>query len=134
MEIAKPAEGDKEYFRSLVEHLPGSEIKAMFGNLAAFVHGNMFCGLFGSDVGVRLDEAARAQLLALPGAGPFGPPGRPMKEYVSLPFQWRDTTDGLVDEWVRRAFEHTTAMPPKQPKQRSTPSPKSESAQSESAR
>lgn len=128
MEIAKPAESDKAYFRSLVEDLPGTEIKPMFGNLAAFVHGNMFCGLFGSDVGVRLDETARAQLLAVPGAGPFGPPGRPMKEYVSLPAQWRDSTDGLVDDWVRRALDYTAAMPPKQPKQRSKPKPKSESA------
>ncbi|MDH3193607.1 MAG: TfoX/Sxy family protein [Acidimicrobiia bacterium] len=123
MEIAKPAEGDKEYFRSLVKHLPGAVIKPMFGNLAAFVNGNMFCGLFGSDVGVRLDEAARAQLSALPGAGPFGPQGRPMGEYVSLPSQWRDSTDGFVDEWVRRALVYTAAMPPKQSTQRSKPKP-----------
>lgn len=125
MEIAKPAEGDKEYFRSLVEHLPGIDIKPMFGNLAAFVNGNMFCGLFGSDVGVRLDEASRAELLAVPGAGPFGPSGRPMKEYVSLPSQWRDTTDERVDAWVHRALEHTAAMPPKQPKQKPKSKPAS---------
>lgn len=74
MEIAKPSGGDKEYFRSLVEDLPGIDIKPMFGNLTGSVNGNMFCGLFGSDVGVRLDEASKAELLAVPGAGPFERP------------------------------------------------------------
>jgi len=42
----------------------------MFGNLGAFVNGNMFMGLFGSDVGVKLPDDARQQLLAQPGTGP----------------------------------------------------------------
>ncbi len=123
MGIAKPSNDDKEYFRSLVEHLPGIDIKPMFGNLAAFVNGNMFCGLFGSDVGIRLGEPSRVDLLAIPGAGPFGPPGRPMKEDVSLPPKWRDTTDERVDAWVHRAFENTAAMPPKKPKQKTKQKP-----------
>ncbi len=47
----------------------------MFGNLGAFVHGNMFAGLFGPDVGVRLDDAWREELAAVAGSGPFGRPG-----------------------------------------------------------
>ena len=112
MEIAKPSEDDKEYFRSVVEDLPGVEVKPMFGNLAAFVNGNMFCGLFGPAVGVRLPESARDELLAVPGAAPFGPEDRPMKEYVALPPAWRNEA-ALTDEWVARALEHTSSMPPK---------------------
>ena len=39
MEIPKPTEADKEYFRSLLPAGPDVEVKPMFGNLGAFVHG-----------------------------------------------------------------------------------------------
>ena len=32
----------------------------MFGNLGAFVNGNMFMGLFGADIGVKLAEGDQA--------------------------------------------------------------------------
>jgi hypothetical protein len=39
----------------------------MFGNLGAFVQGNIFAGLFGTTVGVRLDETAWVELEAIDG-------------------------------------------------------------------
>ena len=89
MEIPKPSEADKEYFRSLLPDSPEIEIKPMFGNLGAFVHGNMFAGLFGAAVGVRLADADRDELAAVAGAGAFGPAERPMGGYLSLPPAWR---------------------------------------------
>ena len=50
MEIPKPTEADVEFFRSTVPAEPGVEVRPMFGNLGAFVNGNMFSGLFGSAV------------------------------------------------------------------------------------
>lgn len=52
MKIPKPTEDDRVRFRTLVPDDTGVEIKPMFGNLGAFVNGNMFMGLFGSDVGL----------------------------------------------------------------------------------
>jgi len=49
----------------------------MFGNLGAFVNGIMFMGLFGPDMGVKLDDADQRQLSDA-GGGPFGLTGRPM--------------------------------------------------------
>jgi TfoX/Sxy family transcriptional regulator of competence genes len=112
VKIPKPSEADKEYFRSIVPQAPGVEVKPMFGNLGGFVNGTMFIGLFGSDVGVRLAREDRARLLDEPGAGPFGPPERPMKEYVSLPAAWRNEADRTA-EWVDRALDHTASLPPK---------------------
>lgn len=112
MKIPKPTEVDKDYFRSIVPDDPRVEIKPMFGNVAAFVNGNMFLGLFGSDVGVRLPEDDRASLLGVEGAGPFGPEGRSMGEYVTLPHAWRDDAERTAD-WCERAFEHVAAMPPR---------------------
>ena len=57
MEIPKPAEADKEFFRSVLPGDPEVEVKPMFGNLGAFVHGNMFAGLFGRAIGVRSAES-----------------------------------------------------------------------------
>ena len=119
MKIPKPTDDDKSFFSDLVSALPEAEVKPMFGNLAGFVNGNMFCGLFGSDVGVRLDESARTELMAIDGAGPFGPPDRPMKEYVTLPPAWRAAGDDeQILAWVERALAHTATMPPKAAKKR----------------
>jgi TfoX/Sxy family transcriptional regulator of competence genes len=115
MEIPKPTEADKEYFRSLLPAGPDVEVKPMFGNLGAFVHGNMFAGLFGPSVGVRLADADRDELAAVAGSGPFGPAERPMGGYLSLPGAWRDSTE-LAADWVARALTHVSAMPPKKAK------------------
>ena len=111
MEIPKPSDADKARFRSLVPEGPGVEVKPMFGNLGAFVNGNMFMGLFGSDVGVRLSPEDATLLLAVEGAGPFGPAERPMGGYVSLPAAMRDAAE--VGQWIDLALEHVRAMPPK---------------------
>src|SRR5207342_2946046 len=64
MKIPKPTEADRERFTGLVPRAPDVEIKPMFGNLGAFVNGNMFMGLFGSDVGIKLPEDDQQRLLA----------------------------------------------------------------------
>jgi TfoX/Sxy family transcriptional regulator of competence genes len=112
MEIPKPSEADKDFFRSLLPHDPAVEIKPMFGNLGAFVHGNMFAGLFGPAVGVRLDDAGRAELEGIEGSGPFGPAERPMSGYTSLPGAWRATPE-MAAPWVERALRHVSTLPPK---------------------
>ena len=112
MQIPKPAEADKQFFVSVLPDQAEVEVKPMFGNLGAFVHGNMFAGLFGPDVGVRLSPADQDELAATPGSGPFGPAERPMGGYLSLPAAWRDAPDVAVT-WVERAFRYVSAQPPK---------------------
>jgi TfoX/Sxy family transcriptional regulator of competence genes len=112
MEIPKASEEDKEFFRSLLPVAPEVEIKPMFGNIGAFVNGNMFAGLFGPAVGVRLGDADRDELADLEGSGPFGPAERPMGGYVSLPPSLRSAPE-LAAGWVTKAFEHVSSMPPK---------------------
>ena len=111
MQIPKPSDEDKATFRSMVPEDPRVEVKPMFGNLGAFVNGNMFMGLFGSDVGVKLSAADAAALLEVDGAGPFGPAERPMGGYVSLPVSFRGSPDATV--WVGRALDHVGALPAK---------------------
>ena len=112
MQIPTPSDADKVFFRSLVPEHPSVEVKPMFGNLGAFVNGNMFAGLFGSSVGVRLDDVGRAELERLDGVGPYGPEGRPMREYLGLPAQWRDDPVQAA-RWVAKALSHVASLPPK---------------------
>src|SRR6187431_1519237 len=111
MQIPKPSDDDKARFRTLVPDDPRVEVKPMFGNLGAFVNGNMFMGLFGADIGVRLASDDASTVLAVDGAGPFGPAERPMVGYVSLPPSWRGRPDTAT--WVARALAHVAQMPPK---------------------
>src|SRR5436190_18318444 len=110
MEMPKPSEADKEFFRSVVPDDPRVEVKPMFGNLGAFVNGNMFAGLFGTSVGVRLGDADRAELEAVDGTGPFGPEGRPMGAYTSLPPGWRDDP-ARASAWTGRALGYVAGLP-----------------------
>jgi TfoX/Sxy family transcriptional regulator of competence genes len=109
MQMPKPTEDDKEFFRSVVPEAPGVEVKPMFGNLGAFVNGNMFAGLFGSAVGLKLAAADLEELQAA-GGGPFGPEERPMSGYVALPPSYT-AEQGL--EWTEKAMAHVATLPPK---------------------
>jgi TfoX/Sxy family transcriptional regulator of competence genes len=117
MEIPKLTEEDRELFLSLVPDRPDVVVKPMFGNLGAYVNGNMFMGSFGAQVGLKLADADRAELLAVKGAGPFGPDARPMGGYVALPPAWRTPT-ARTAALVAKALEHVAAMPPKVAKAR----------------
>ena len=114
MEMPKPTAADLERFRSIVPDDPRVEVKPMFGNLGAFVQGNMFMGLFGSSIGLKLPASEAEALLAVDGAGPFGPAERPMGTYVSMPPAIVGTPEG--DRWVAASLAYVGAMPPKAPK------------------
>ena len=115
MTMPKPSDADRQRFNSLVPDAPGVEVKPMFGNLGAFVNGNMFMGLFGSDIGIKLPDGPRETLLAQPGAGPFGPPERPRGGYVTLPAAW---TARQAARWVDEALAAAAALPPKAAKKK----------------
>ena len=113
--MPKPAEETKAFFRSVVPEEPDVQVRPMFGNLAAFVNGNMFTGLFGDDLFVRLPDADR-DALEEAGGGPFEPmPGRPMTGYTLLPEAWR-ADEAHARDWIDRSLEWARTLPPKQPK------------------
>jgi TfoX/Sxy family transcriptional regulator of competence genes len=113
VQIPKPSSADLERFRSIVPDDPRVEVKPMFGNLGGFVNGNMFIGLFGSDIGVKLAPDDAAQLRAT-GGRPFGPAERPMGGYVTLEPSTIGTPDG--QRWIARALDYVGALPPKAPR------------------
>lgn len=110
------------FYAVLPEH-PGAERRKMFGYPCCFVNGNMFTGLFGNDLHVRLSAEDQAKLLAQPGARAFEPmPGRVMKGYILVPRDMHAKPDELR-RWVDKAFGYAGSLPPKQKKDKAAKAP-----------
>ena len=112
MSIPRPDERSKAFFQSIIPDDPRVRVRPMFGNLAAFVDGNMFMGLYGGDVFIRLPDRDRQELLK-EGGSTFEPmKGRPMKEYVTVPKAWHENP-AKVHGWVARSLTWVGEMPAK---------------------
>ena len=112
MKMPKPSEQAKAAFTKLVPGDPAITLKPMFGNLAAFVNGNMFAGLFGEDLFVRLPDA-EAQPIMKSGGRPFEPvAGHAMSGYVMVTAGWQKKPE-TVRAHITRALTLTRAMPAK---------------------
>jgi TfoX/Sxy family transcriptional regulator of competence genes len=119
MSKARPDEESKALFAAVAPLDPRVKIKPMFGSLAGFINGNMFTGLYGQDIFVRLPEDKRQQLLQA-GATEFSPmPGRPMKEYVSVPEEWRQDPD-KIRELIDQSLSWAETLPEKLPAKKSS--------------
>ena len=113
MKMPKPSEGAKAAFARIVPDEPAVTIKPMFGQVSAFVNGNMFCGIFGEELMVRLPEDEIAKVKKQ-GGRDFEPmPGHKMGGYVIVPGDWRQKPPAAL---IKRALEATRELPAKKPK------------------
>jgi TfoX/Sxy family transcriptional regulator of competence genes len=112
--MPKPSEQAKATFAKLVPDEPAVTMRPMFGNLSAFVNGNMFAGLFGEDLFVRLPDEESAPIRKQ-GGRDFEPmAGHAMKGYVTVPSTWRSHT-GATKGWIAASLAFTRGLPPKVP-------------------
>jgi TfoX/Sxy family transcriptional regulator of competence genes len=110
--MPKPSDDAKAAFTKLVPGEPAITLRPMFGNLSAFVNGNMFCGLFGEDLFVRLPDEQSAPIRKL-GGRDFEPmAGHAMKGYVTVPSTWRSKPDS-ARSWIDQSLAFARALPPK---------------------
>ena len=113
MPMPKPTPSAKAFFEEIIPESPAILVKPMFGNIAAFHNGNMFSGIFGDQVFIRLPAGEREQLMKAERVGLFEPmKGRPMGEYVTLPGAWRKDPQ-KARAWVARSVKYVDAMPAK---------------------
>jgi len=123
MTMPKPSEQAKSAFQKLVPPDPAVTTRPMFGNLSGFVNGNMFCGLFGEDLFVRVSDGDQAKIRKL-GGRPFEPmPGRAMTGYVVVPVGWQKKPDA-TRAWVITALSWSRALPAKASKTANKAAPK----------
>ena len=113
LKIPRPDKETVDLFRSLVPEDVRVTTRPMFGNISAFVNGNMFFGVFGNDLFGRLSDEGKGELLKNRGASILEPmKGKPMKDYVVVPKSWRDRPENLRS-WISKAFEWSRRLPPK---------------------
>jgi TfoX/Sxy family transcriptional regulator of competence genes len=110
MKMPRPSEEAKAAFARVVPDEPAVTLKPMFGQLSAFVNGNMFCGIFGDELMVRLPED-EIEKVKKQGGRDFEPmAGHKMGGYVVVPGNWRDKPPTAL---IKRALEETRKMPAK---------------------
>ncbi|MDA4114736.1 MAG: TfoX/Sxy family protein [Thaumarchaeota archaeon] len=116
MKMPRPDDEDRAFFRSVLPKDPRIKVRPMFGNDAAFLDGNVFTGLFGTQLFVRLSGEDQEELLREKGASRFSPmKGRPMSGYIVVPDAWRGDPE-RVSTWVARSLVWASGLPSKVPK------------------
>lgn len=100
-------------FESLVPAHPAVTRRKMFGHPAAFVQGNMFFGVFGEALVLKLSASDCASALRVPGVTDFEPmPGRAMRDWVSMgPAMFPQRA--VLEKWVDKALAAGLQLPPK---------------------
>jgi TfoX/Sxy family transcriptional regulator of competence genes len=113
--MPKAGDAAKAAFRALLPVDADVTVRPMFGNVAAFVNGNMFAGLFGDDIFVRLPDDEQEQVVAA-GGRVFEPmPGRAMKGYVIVPSGGSGTAMSQRS-WIDRSLSWSRRLPAKEAK------------------
>ena len=117
LKIPRPDKESVDLFQSLVPKDDRVTVRPMFGNISAFVNGNMFFGIFGTDLFLRLSIEDQKELLKNKGASMLEPmKGKLMKDYVVVPGTWRDRPETL-SSWISKALQWSGKLPPKKPKE-----------------
>jgi len=112
MKLPRPSDEAKAAFTRLVPDEPGITLKPMFGQLSAFVNGNMFCGLFGEELVFRLPDI-EITAVKKQGGRDFEPmAGHKMGGYVMVPGDWRAKPAPAL-ALIKRSLALTRAMPSK---------------------
>ena len=121
MKLPKASAPAARLFAELLPPDSRVQRRLMFGQQAAFVNGNMFFGVFGEELFVRLSDRDRESALRIEGSKVFEPiAGHRMSEYVVLPPTVLRPGPG-PNPWVRKAQEYAAHLPPKVPKARPKP-------------
>jgi TfoX/Sxy family transcriptional regulator of competence genes len=93
------------------------DYRKMFGYPAYFMNGNMFVGVFGDRLFLKLSDADVSKITeSCKEVSPFEPmKGRPMKGYVFLPKSvYSDKAS--FDEWLDKSIKYVSSLPPKEKK------------------
>jgi TfoX/Sxy family transcriptional regulator of competence genes len=93
------------------------DYKKMFGYPAYFFNGNMFVGVHGDKLFLRLSVADTAEIMkGFKDVFAFKPmPGRAMNGYVVLPKSVY-SDDELFGEWLDKSIRYVSLLPPKKKK------------------
>ena len=105
-------EGLAQRVREAVVGHPGVDEKEMFGGIAFMLHGNMWCGVAGDDLMLRVGPDRYQLAVAREHARPMDFTGRPMKGMVYVAADGVEADEALAD-WLELAGEFVRSLPAK---------------------
>ncbi len=98
--------------REVVAEQDGITERKMFGGLAFMLSGNMFCGIIGNELMLRVGPARYQEALDTPHVRPMDFTGRPMTGMVYVEAEGC-RTDQALEAWISRALGFARSLPPK---------------------
>lgn len=107
----------EEFFNGLADKIPGVKPGKMFGASCLKMPNGKSAAMFWKDhIVVKLSGAERTKALSLEGARLFEPmEGRPMKEWVQIPFSFKNKWKDLAEKSAK-AVGATEKKPAKKKK------------------
>ena len=101
-----------ERVRAVVEGRDDINEKPMFGGLCMLAHGNMFAGIQGETLMVRVGKEAHDEAMGKPHARIMDFSGRPMRGYVYVDPPGI-ATEAQLREWVELSLAFVDTLPAK---------------------
>ncbi len=101
-----------ERVRALVEGRKDIDEKPMFGGLCLLAHGNMFAGIQGETLMVRVGKEAHDEAMARPHARIMDFSGRPMRGYVYVDPPGI-ASEAQLREWIELGLAFVDTLPAK---------------------
>ncbi len=101
--------------RAVLEHMPGTAERRMFGGVCFTLNGNMVCGVVRADLMVRAGPDRYEDALKQPHVREMDFTGRPMKGYVFVAAPGIRSDSSLKD-WIGSGVTYVCTLPPKLPK------------------
>jgi hypothetical protein len=98
--------------RELLHELEGYSEREMFGGVGFILHGNMYCGVNGQDLIVRVSPEAYNRALLKQHVRVFDITGRPMRGWVVIDAGGVETDDALK-AWVEHGSCFAQSLPAK---------------------
>jgi hypothetical protein len=89
---------EEKWYLSIGQGLEGAEQSQMFGKPCFKVRGKAFMSLFDNQLVFKLAGETHREALSLDGTQLFDPSGkkRPMKEWVQVPFDYKDKWEAFA--------------------------------------
>ncbi len=101
-----------ERVREVVAGEHGVTERKMFGGLAFMLSSNMFCGIVGKDLMLRVGPDRYQEALNASHVRPMDFTGRPMTGMVYVEAQGCET-DQALESWVDQGLSFARSLPPK---------------------
>jgi hypothetical protein len=94
---------EEELYTAIGQKLKGAEQSQMFGKPCFKINGKAFMSFFGNEMVFKLAGDIHSEALSLDGSQMFDPSGkkRPMKEWVQVPYDYKDTWTKFAKEAMK---------------------------------